>query len=150
MKRTKLAIVGLVLAVCLLSSALAVMYLERTVTHNIEVVGRLLIGLYQNDACTIPLTSIEWGQVERGCTTGKTFYIKNEGDKIAYVQWNVTTLPANVTLEVLWAGVVWSSGTEKNLTSNTIKNIDFNLRVGLDALMISSSFTQTFRAEDVM
>ena len=38
------------------------------------------IGLYTNYACTMPKTSIEWGNLEKGGSTYVTIYIKNEGD----------------------------------------------------------------------
>jgi len=38
------------------------------------------IDVYENLACTIVQSSIEWGEIEVGASTSVTVYIKNNGD----------------------------------------------------------------------
>jgi len=148
MKIKKMTLMLLLVIACL-SSAFAVRWIQREVGHKVTVVGRLLINLYQNVECTIPLTLIDWGELERGCTRGLTYYIKNEGDKVVYVCWNVTSLPSGLTLSMNWDGAEWLANTRNSLPSGTVKSLDFNLYVHLDApLSITLTFTEVFTGFD--
>jgi len=38
------------------------------------------VGVYNNSACTTPLTLIQWGTLEPGSSQNKTIYVKNIGN----------------------------------------------------------------------
>jgi len=53
------------------------------------------VGLYSDQACTTPIVSIQWGQLEPGATANQTVYIRNEGDSktaltMTLSNWNPT------------------------------------------------------------
>jgi len=147
-KMQKFKKISIALAICLLlvGGVFAVMYLDRTVTHNIQIVGRLIINLYTDSTYTVKLTSIDWGKIQRGETKEVIANIMNEGDINAYVFWSVADLPSGVTLQMRWEANSWDS---KNLlTPREGKQLLFRLVVSLDAPMNSFSFVQTIRAED--
>ncbi|MBA7480519.1 hypothetical protein ES707_15980 [subsurface metagenome] len=58
------------------------------------------IGVYENAECTIPVTFIEWEQVEVGTTLDKIVYIRNEGTVPAVVTVSFTIGPPLVTWQV--------------------------------------------------
>lgn len=47
----------------------------RVIVFNVEA--------YEDSAFTIPLTNIDWGELEPGQTANKTIYLKNTGNKAA-------------------------------------------------------------------
>jgi len=38
------------------------------------------VGVYSDSACTLPLTSIDWGTISPGTTVTRTIYVKNTGN----------------------------------------------------------------------
>ena len=53
---------------------------------SIKTVG---VGVYADQDCTIPVTSIDWGVMEPGETKGITVFIRNEGNVPSTL--NITT-----------------------------------------------------------
>jgi hypothetical protein len=54
-----------------------------TTTQTLSSTGTITsvnLGVYSNSACTIPLTTINWGSVTPGSQATQTIYIKNTGN----------------------------------------------------------------------
>jgi hypothetical protein len=63
------------------------------------------IGVYSDNACAVPMTTINWGSVSLGGTVTTTVYVKNTGGasltlSMTTNNWNPTT--ANGPLTVTW------------------------------------------------
>jgi hypothetical protein len=41
---------------------------------------KINIDLFVDEECTIPLSSFEWGKIEAGGTSKRSFYVKNSGE----------------------------------------------------------------------
>jgi len=58
---------------------------QMTIPGNLVVVetpsGDYEVKAYQNAMCTIPLTYVDWGSMQRGESKDFTFYVKNTGDQ---------------------------------------------------------------------
>ena len=61
----------------------AVVY-ELTITGNVIIIetpsGNYEVKAYQDAACTIPLTNVDWGTMGCGESKNFDFYLKNTGD----------------------------------------------------------------------
>ena len=82
-------------AIMLLGSVFALIIATRTIT-NIATIRTVGVSVWQDDDCTISLSSWMWGSLEPGGSVLKTMYIKNDGNTI--VTMSMTTdawLPAN-------------------------------------------------------
>jgi hypothetical protein len=61
-----------------LSSGQALPTSSQTIS-NTGFVYTIGVGVYSNQACTVNVTSVEWGTLMPGQSTSKTAYIKNPG-----------------------------------------------------------------------
>ncbi len=73
------------------------------------------MGVYSDNACTVPMTTIDWGSVSPGGTVTRTVYVKNTGGvsltlSMATSNWNPTS--ANGPLTITWnkSGTTLTSG----------------------------------------
>jgi uncharacterized protein YcnI len=64
------------------------------------------LSMYSDSACTVPMTTINWGSVSSGGTITRTVYVKNTGGGVSLTlsmatsNWNPTN--ANGPLTVTW------------------------------------------------
>lgn len=71
---------------------------------NIKVSPNL--GIYQDSACTVPVTDINWGSVTPGTSISQTMYVKNIGQgtslalSLATSNWNPAA--ANGPISISW------------------------------------------------
>lgn len=79
MQKATIGVVSIVAVMAVVVSALGALMVSRTIsnTGNVRAVG---VGIYSDSACTVPLSSINWGALDPGATTGATIYVKNEGN----------------------------------------------------------------------
>jgi hypothetical protein len=81
----------------------AVLLRQRTVTFHgrINFVGDFM--LYQDQACTVPLTDFDWQEVYRPSNNNMWAYLKiaDGSDPMKFV-WNVTGLPSGMEFTVSW------------------------------------------------
>jgi len=111
MEKTKLmATLIAILAIGVVAEAFVIAQLmyQRTVhaTVTIKTVG---VGVYADEQCTLPVTSINWGIVEPGSTTPKGVYIRNEANVNAILSfstsnWNPPEGPTYLTLNWNYTG----------------------------------------------
>ena len=79
-----LALVGVVVAAILCS-----------IPSSVNVVSKE-IAVYDDLACTTPVTDIAWGDVYQGTIAGDTVYVKNEGSGVVTVTAEAVGLPAGI------------------------------------------------------
>jgi len=74
--------------------ALAVHDIPSTVT----IIDDYGIELYVDDACTVPLETLPWGDIQEGVDPVETVYVKNVGTEIATVTATSGDLPGDMLL----------------------------------------------------
>lgn len=94
---------GIAVAVMvLMTTALALLQPGTNITHTgtIETVG---VAVYQDSACTQPLSSLNWGTLRPGTSTNRTIYVKNTGNtavslNMTVTAWNPPSASSYITL----------------------------------------------------
>ena len=67
-----------VVAVLMMTSVLALLQSNQTLTTT-GTIRTVNVGVYTDAACTQTATSIDWGTINPGTSTLKTYYVKNQG-----------------------------------------------------------------------
>ena len=83
MRKNSQALVGVValvvVAVFLTATTLAALSTNKNLTSYGSITVTAQLGVYSDSACTIPLSTVNWGSLSPGGSTTKTLYIKNTG-----------------------------------------------------------------------
>ena len=148
MQRFKKISIGLLIALLMVGSALAIVLQTRTLTHNIQIGGGDF-QFYSDAGCTIVVTTVEWGSLMRGNEVSKTLYLKNIGSVTIYIDYTVAGLPSGCTLTMYFDSVPWGLVDKKMVAVGTIKQVGFYVNVGAGAVIGSTSFTTVFNGNDV-
>lgn len=142
-KRIGLCVAGLLLAL-LVGIALGAIFLEKPISHHIDVVGIYDFELYEDELYTIPLVTVEWGDV---CHNGKphlkTVYIKNTGNDKCYISWNSTDIPSGVTFSITWSDP-WPMNVRRDINAGGMMHLDMSLAIDPSFPVGAFSFTTTF------
>jgi hypothetical protein len=79
MQRIALATILAIVLACIATTVLGALIARRIISNvgNVKAVG---VGVYSDSRCTIPISSIDWGFLEPGCSKQFTIYMKNEGN----------------------------------------------------------------------
>jgi hypothetical protein len=93
-----------VVAMILMTSALAVLQSSTSLTHN-GTIQSLNVGLFQDSACTQPLSALSWGTLKPATSANKTIYVKNTGN--AAVTLNMTVTTWNPTIASSYITLTW-------------------------------------------
>ena len=87
-KRTEAVVASAILVLVLHTLTLSVLASNSGKERGIEWNGQgkgttkaIGVGIYQDNKCTDPLVSIDWGVLESGSSKNGTHYIRNEGKK---------------------------------------------------------------------
>lgn len=75
------------------------------IQNQVSVRATIGIGVYSDQACTIPLTTINWGEVIPGQSYQRTLYVKNLGNirvKLSMAVGNWTPSSASSYLSLTW------------------------------------------------
>jgi hypothetical protein len=92
-------VVGVFVAVFLVSMVVGIQGLPSS-THNVNSTGFIYtvgVGVYGNLACTVNVTSVDWGTLLPGSVTVKTAYIKNGGSSNLTLSMATNTwIPSNM------------------------------------------------------
>lgn len=75
---------GVALAIAALLAALAVGISATPITEKMFLakgnIAGINVSVYQDPACNVTLTQIDWGVVAQGATVNRTIYVRNEGN----------------------------------------------------------------------
>ncbi|MEM3566218.1 MAG: hypothetical protein QXK18_05035 [Candidatus Bathyarchaeia archaeon] len=91
-----------VIAIALVSGLLTTSQMVQNVGNVRATIG---LGVYSDQACTTPLTSISWGEVSPGQSYPRTIYLKNLGNirvKLTMTTGNWTPSLASNYLTLTW------------------------------------------------
>lgn len=153
MGKTRIAIVSLVLTVALLGSALALVWMSKTVTNNMSLSGNYDIGVYETTTKT-PCMSITWGSFNESQT--KTYVIDLEylGNVQGRIYWASTSLTGWTLLieeknHDATSYNIWPSGEGGQITgleNGHLKNIRLTLTEVSATPLTPYAFTVTFNS----
>jgi len=122
----------------LMTSVLAILMSNTSVPNSGEIKG-VNVSVYQNSACTIPLSSWNWSLLEPGSSTLKTMYVKNEGN--APMTLNLTTITWTPPSASTYVTVTWNrEGAPVNAGSNVQANVTLTVSPSVTGIT-SFSFT---------
>jgi hypothetical protein len=102
------ATVGTLLAVATISIAMSA-FGTLTTTQRISSTGSISaigVGIYSDNTCTNPLTSISWGTLNPGSSINYTIYVKNTGNILATL--SMTTANWNPPSASGYMTVTWN------------------------------------------
>jgi hypothetical protein len=142
------AVAALILVVYALSlsmygQVLSAVQTNKTLSNTgaIQAVG---VGVYSDQACTSPVSSISWGTISPGSNVNKTVYIRNEGNAAATLSMTTSNWsPANASN---YMTLKWNYGGQ-SLAVNQVVQVMFTLSVSSSITGITSfSFTITITA----
>jgi len=117
-KNKKLLILAIILTVAEAALILNMFYpamsasqnrpLKKPVPSHGSVKG-INLGLYSDQACTTPIESIQWGQLEPGAKANQTVYIRNEENSnttltMTLSNWNPTNSSKYISLNWDYTG----------------------------------------------
>jgi hypothetical protein len=71
------------IAIALTTTTYGALSTTKNVNSSGSITTSANLGVYSDSACTVPLTSIDWGTLAPGSTTTKTVYIKNIGTGVS-------------------------------------------------------------------
>ena len=123
MATQKVSIVAFVAVavVLLVTSVLAILMSNTSIPNTGEIKG-INVSVYQNSACTTPLSSWNWSLLEPGSSTLKTMYVKNEGNTPMTL--NLTTNTWTPPGAATYVTVTWNrEGAVVNAGSNVQANV---------------------------
>lgn len=95
-----IAMVGLILTV----TTAGLLSVSQQVSSS-GTVTAVNVGVYSNEACTVNLTSIDWGTIAPGDSVTRTIYVKNTGNSqitLSMTKSGWTPAEANGPITVTW------------------------------------------------
>jgi len=120
-----LTLVTYVLALSLVGQVLSALQTSRTVS-NAGTVKAIGVGVFWNNECTDPLSSIDWGILEPGSSKKVTCYIRNEGNSVSTLSmyasnWSPSNASDYLTLS-------WDYGGQ-SINPDDVTQVTFTLSV---------------------
>lgn len=120
-----LAVVIYALTLSMLGPAMSLSQANRTVSNAGSIKG-IGVGIYQDQNCTTPVSSIDWGILDPGANATKTVYIRNEGNSAATL--SKTTSNWSPSHASSYISLNWNYGGQ-TLTVNQVIPVVFTLSV---------------------
>ncbi len=130
---------AIILAICIASLATVIATAGvLTTQQTLSTTGTITainLGVYSDAACTVPITSINWGATSPGGQTTKTIYLKNTGNvaetlSMATNSWSPSNAMSYLT-------VSWTPGTT-SLAVGAVTPATLTLAANAGAGVISS------------
>jgi hypothetical protein len=135
------AVVGTIAAVAvvlMMTSVFAYLTANRSIPNSGEIKG-VNVSVYQDSACTQPLTSWTWGVINPGSSIVKTMYVKNEGN--GPITLSLTTNTWAPSSASTYITVTWNrEGTAVNAGNNVQANVTLSVSPSIAGI---TSFTFT-------
>ncbi|MGD0158854.1 MAG: hypothetical protein ABSB89_00985 [Candidatus Bathyarchaeia archaeon] len=102
MKASTIGVIALVAVFATLIATYAALTSVSTF-HNTMGVNAVGVGVFSDNSCTIPVTSINWGMQNPGDTPTQTVYVRNNGTvsvtlTMATANWNPSAAQGNFTV----------------------------------------------------
>jgi len=139
------ALVLYTLALGLLGPVVSSALMNRTIsnTGSIKAIG---VGVYWDQACTNPVSSINWGILEPGSNVNRTVYIRNEGNTAARLAMATSNWsPSNASSYI---ALSWDYGGQ-TLNASEVIQVTLTLSVSANIAGITSfSFDITITASE--
>jgi hypothetical protein len=136
-KRTIIGILSALLTLIIVTVAVsAAVIATKPVSGSVTVVASSNdIKLYSDAACTVELTTMDWGTVKQGFQSNTKFiYVKNIGDfPMTYLS-STNTLPVDV-------GTVATGNLTGTLAPGTVRAVTTSLLIPLASTLGSADFT---------
>src|SRR3990170_2390237 len=108
---------------------LAVLSVQRAIPSSGMIVA-VNVGVYSDVACTLNLTSIDWGSVYPGGSVSRTIYVKNTGNvpmtlSMTTASWNPAGAAGQITVAWDKENVILNAGqsTSATLTLSVAQNV---------------------------
>lgn len=124
--KEKIMVAGVIIAVVIVSVAATYYYLKLRGHGRIKTVN---INAYEDEACTIEITEVDWGELSPSEVKGAYIYLKNTGNS-----------PVNVTMHTEnWSPVAGSqymtltwNMTQPEMQPNEVVYVELRLTVAAD------------------
>jgi hypothetical protein len=84
-----------VAVIVMMTGALALLQPNTSVTHT-ATIETLNLSVYQDSACTQPLSGVNWGTLKPGTAANRTIYVKNTGNAAVSLNMTVTAWSPSV------------------------------------------------------
>ena len=141
MKRTEVIVASAVLmlvaytfALSAVGQVLSSLQTSRTISNSgaVKAIG---VGVYWDDECTSPVSSIDWGIIEPGSSKDVACYIRNEGNSASTLSmntsnWNPSSAKTYITLS-------WNYGGQ-SINPNEVVEVTFTLSISASIQGITS------------
>jgi hypothetical protein len=123
-----------IVAIVIMVTAVALALLQSTQTiPNTGSIKAIGVGVYENSACTVPLSSLTWGTLDPGSSTIKTMYVKNEGT--SPMNLSMTTNTWNPANALNYITVTWNqNGTIVNAGLNVQANVTLTVSPSISGI----------------
>lgn len=117
---------------------------NKTISNSgsVKAIG---VGVYSDQACTSPVTSISWGTIDPGASIDKIVYIKNTGNNpvtltLATSNWNPTGASNYMTLGWDYGGQSINAGAvvQVKLTLSVSSSISGITNFSFDITIVAS------------
>jgi len=137
------ALVAYTLALIVLGPIVSSALTNRTIS-NVGSVTAIGVGVYWDQACTNPVSTISWGVMPPGSNKNVTVYIRNEGNTAAWLSmtksnWNPSNASNYMTLNWDYGGQI--------LNANEVVQVKLTLTVSSSITGITNfSFDITITA----
>jgi len=125
---TVFVVAGILVTLVLLNGTAMGTLIGKVTLPNVGTVKAVGVGVYWDNSCSNPVTSINWGTVNPGSRKDVTVYIKNEGNapetlSLEIQNWNPPAASTYMSLTWDYGGEVISvSGVAKVTLSLSVSN----------------------------
>ena len=120
-----LTLVTYVLALSLVGQVLSAVQTSRTVS-NAGTVKTIGVGVYWDDGCANPLSSVDWGVLEPGSSENVSCYIRNEGSSVSTLSMYTSNWSPSNASDYL--SLSWDYG-EQSIDVDEVVQVTFTLSV---------------------
>lgn len=127
-----------------LGPAMSAVQSNRTISNagSVKAIG---VGVYWDQACSNPVTSISWGTIDPGSSVNKTVYIKNTGNNAATLSlttsnWSPSNASSYLTLSWDYNGqpINVNAVIQVKLTLSVLSSISGITSFSFDITIIAS------------
>ena len=131
------------IALVLTSTTMAALSVNKSIGSSGGVNVSAGLNIYSDSACTIPITTINWGNISAGGSNSQTVYVKNTGSGVSLTL-NMTTsnwTPSNANNYIT---ITWNQETTRlqpaqsvaatitlNVSSSIIDINSFNVQISI-------------------